>query len=416
MYRNNVLKKFWWYWLFAIPIIFQISFYIYSNEIFFHKIQKEPIDFGAIHHAGEAQVHLWGIYGDAFDPKAKGVDFDVVIISATLDPFAVIQGEFGSIIIWQQNNLLHSALINTFPDPEAFREAVRELVVYMGQNGNLVALFLGPEYKVSNYKLRELTHVYVWDVPNPGVFFNKTRINAIIAVPIFDPKFMYQEIDNLDVVHARLRDNVFVVIQRAVKEIGDIEKTKPYSIHTIAIPALAGTCCRLDSWLYLDYQTSYFTIAESLESSKIPSFVDRIYLIVYDKLPPIERVIALNALFQVYRYYKMRYWLDFKNFPVQGPILRALIWIIPFYISILLTHRRWKQVLRNPATRRSFFLGSVALGSIYTGIIIPLNEISLSIAKRHFLYLIALYVILGISSAYGIGWLNARVGKVSEKA
>ncbi len=396
----------------VIPVILQMFIYLWGKHYFYTHIFEEPVKIGRIHHRGVGDVELWGVYGDAFAPKDQNTDFDVVVVSATINPLAVWKKDKERIIVWQQNNLLHSALVNTFPDKEVFRKAVEEMVISMGQNGQLIKYFLDPQFQFKDsYHLKDFVHVYYWEVPNGGVFHAKTGINAIVAVPIFDPAYVYKEgLQNLEVLHARLQDNVFLVIRRAVETIEDWAKQKPHSIHThtIAIPALAGTCCRLDSALYLDYSTSFFTILRGLEESKLPNTIERVYLISYDKLPDLESRISLQALFRVFSYYHLRYWMENKNLYLQGPILRALIWILPFWLMYVCTHRRGKQLLKSPRSRLEFLAQSARAASIYSGVAIPINEFLLEGTKGDIVFLLMGDLFFGIVSVYALAWLNNR--------
>lgn len=385
MLKKSVSKKFL-YLLFGFPLFFHLLFWILSENYFYRHIKQEPVRFGLLNHRGTGDVELWGIYGDVFDPQAKNVDFDVVVVSTTVNPIAIIKGDLGDIIVWQQNNLLHSALENTFHDPEVFQQVIKEMVISMGENGEFIRYFLSTEFSITEeYQIKDLVHAYFWDVPNQGPFYKKTRINSIVAVPIFDPWYIYGHLMEISLVHSRLKDNVNIVIKRALSQIEQFEDQKKYSVNTIAIPALAGTCCREDSWLYLDYSTSFSTILEALESSKVPNPIDRIYLVIYDKLPTVaEEERALNGMLKIFRYYQMRYWLESKNFSIQGSMLRALIWLIPWGLIVFVTY--WNDLIksRNRLGKVQNIIGAIG---IYYGLITPVNEIMLDLSKHNVLYL-----------------------------
>jgi len=399
----------WIYSIILIPLIIHVSFNIFLKSSFYSHIQHEPVKFGLIQHRGVGEVELWGLYGDAFDPKAKNVDFDVVLVSATVNPISILDGDRGTIIVWAQNSLLHSVLFNTYKDKEVFQKAVDEMVVSMGDNGEFVKYFLSPDYQLTDdYILKDLVHVYFWDVPNQGSFFSSTGINSMVAVPIFDPKYIYFNLNDLEVVHSRLEDNVSLVVKRVIENLEDIEDQKFFSVGAIAIPPLAGTCCRLDSWQYLDYETSYFSILRALENSKLSNPIDRIYLISYDKLPETENNQSLDALFQVYRYHRMRYWLEDFNFYLPGPTLRALIWIVPFWIIALFSHRKRKYLLKTPRTRQDFLLQTIVLATTYSFLARFANEIFLKISKSCMTCLVIYDLLFGLLSVIIVLWLNNR--------
>lgn len=409
MMRYKLSKEL--YLLIIIPVAIHISLYVFLRVYFYTHIESEPVYLGLIHHRGTDDVELWGIFGDAFDPKAKNVDFDIVIVSATVNPIAIQQGDLGNIIFWQQNYLLHTTLENVFSDHDVYQKAIEEMVVSMGRNGNLVKYFLSPSFKLkTDYFIKDFVHVYFWDIPNQGSFYANTGINSIAVVPIFDPIYIYENLQDVNSLHNRLRDNVYIVIKRAMDQIEDVEDQKPYSVNSVAIPALAGTCCKSDSWMYLDYSTSYFNILNALEKSKIPNPIDRVYIIAYDKLLTFsEEKTALDALFQVFNYYRTRNWLEDKKISIQSSVLRACVWIIPFWILSIFSHRRRNSQIKNPSTRQKFLLNSIALASAYSIIAIPANEKFLEISKSSPIFLFVLDVIFGAISVFTLAWLDNRI-------
>jgi len=390
------------------PTIFHVGLYLSLYTYYNMNILVKPIKIGLLHHKGAGDVELWGLYGDAFNPRVMNIDFDIVLVSATLNPFAVLQSKQGRIIVWQQNDLLRSALANTYVDEKTFIKAVKEMVVSMGQNGSLVRYFLKSEYDFNkSYYLKDLVHVYFWDVPNNSSFHASTGINAMIAVPIFDTKYMHRTIGDNSLMRERLRDNVFIVIKRALELIGDLEDQKAYPVHSIAIPPLAGTCCRIDSWLYLNYITSYFTILSAMESSKIPNTIDRIYMITYSKLPTIEKKSSIHALFRIYSYYNMKYWLDNDKFYLQGQVLRSLVWVLPFFFLLVLTHRKRKFLIR-PRQRQEFLLNLYGLTTVYLIVAVMVNETILEYAKGKIAIVIVGDIVFGLASMLVLSWLNNR--------
>lgn len=384
--------------LLAVPfghLIFNFLLGVQFNRI----LDKRLIDLGYISSGNKHKIKLLGVYGDVFEPKKYNseIDYDIVPVTCIIDPISLSKNT----ISWKSNDLLRSALTSTFPDPAAFKKTVDELITTMSINGELIKYFLftpPDSYKIDEYLLRKEGKVYFWEVPKKGNFYLNTKILKMAALPIFNPEIIKESYDR----KRRLRDNLEHSIRRLFRE---IEVENSHEINTVAFAALAGTTRRLDSYYYLDYTESFFTIYNALLSSDIPKQIDKVYLVVYDNLPSKkEERDALNGLFRVFRYSRH---FDFEEtyFLFEHHILRALPFMIIFMIMFLVTHPKIKKASKGK-NQVNFLIETGTIFSIIFPIIATSFHFVLLTMRCNFMLTIGGEILISYILYRTILWIN----------
>jgi len=207
MLKYKIMRKIKYYWIFiAFLVIPLLHFFLNCllNIQFRTILNGEIIKLGNIKVENKHKVELLGIYGNVFDPKKynHNIDFDLVPVTCTIDPISLSK----NVIIWEYNDLLKSALINTFVDSVIFKKTVDELITTMSANGELIKYFLftpPSSYTIEEYDLRQWLKIYFFNISKKTKFYERTRIQKIGVLPIFYPR----KIEKLNVRKKRLKDN-----------------------------------------------------------------------------------------------------------------------------------------------------------------------------------------------------------------
>lgn len=239
---------------------------------------------------GNSKIDVFAYEGDILRPNTQYALFDLVPISCIIDPIKISQ----NVILWHSNFLLKNALERVTEDPEILKKIHEELILKMTENKGLYDLFTNTKSarKLEDYELGKENHPYILKIPEYSKFYRESKISYLAALPIFTTE-KYSNKDR----HEKLKYNINTSIRRIFSDLFDPRFS---DIRSIGFAAFAGTEKRQDSFLYLDYRSSYLEIYKAILDSEISRNIDKIYFVVYNKLPFNERRSAHTGLMYVY--------------------------------------------------------------------------------------------------------------------
>ena len=402
--------------------------------------QDEPLDVGRIY-GKNGSSFLRVVRGDVYDPRWSQMDFDAVIISATIDPIVIRLERNSYKIFIQANNLLYTLLEKIQSNPAMRERIARELFIEMSKPSHrklfeiLFPEFFGAQRSGEDRaKYKDNIHPYLLRIPHESTFWNTTRIDVLVVVPIFRPveHGVRSCITKAQELHRGLKRNVTTAIIRAFDALSG-EK----NYRTVAIPALAGSCCRVDSGCYLSYRESFRSILRGIYNSNIPNNIDTIYLVVYKDLRGLESETARKELFDVLYGLKLRKLFICANSIREGdltpfigrqgigspapcstetrdePTFAAfwlVAWFLPSLLAALLSHRQATRLLfSKPSVKFEWFdrVARLIFVILFTTIFVVPASAAASSLSMGAVYIVQLS--LGIFICIFIAWYNNRL-------
>ncbi|MGB0747125.1 MAG: hypothetical protein ACPGO3_00120 [Magnetospiraceae bacterium] len=240
-------------------------------------------------------IPVVGVNGDLFNPTSNDVvrAYDAILVSALVDP----EYERGKWRIVEHNSLLTSFLRYVAEDPQAepmlsmIWKRLNRLEDEAGRKGVCTAsVTTDDKLRIRNGRdiLYEHCRPFIVETPVDSVI-RKRGIRHVAILPLF----ISRHSDYSEASRKKLAANVTRSVTSAVRDLARIPE-----VESVAIPALAGTEFRIDSFLFLTYRTSFHHILEGLKAAIPGTGFRNIYLVAWEGLSDPEASAALSGLVQ----------------------------------------------------------------------------------------------------------------------
>lgn len=300
-------------------------------------------------------IEITGTYGDIFKPYLGGVKrtYDVIVVSATLDPLYTVD----KMLIWESNLLVRSSLAYSITDPQMKDSMVQGLLLKMLKKNQEFIDFMTHESSTEIKYRRDYVTAKCEPLLQPTVANSQLRkagVRWIAIIPLFNSRNISDKVER----DKKLAMNVRIGVGRLINDFNLLSsKYEDYRVRTIAFPALAGTENLSDSHYYLTYQKSFQEIYNGICSRNIPDFLERIYLVVWDKWEQfysVEKDAAIAGLTSLY--YKLNFQKHLSKIISQTLlIILGLSYVFSWLIRNP-THRNLKSILTSYWQLLLFFL------------------------------------------------------------
>lgn len=349
---------------------------------------------------GQVEVHV--VLGNVFRPKRLHGDlgFDVATVSLYFDPVR-IQGRDLLLV----NPLFANAVRESLSSAEELDyflnnvvealEASRDVVLCIRDN-NTRQTCKGDQIKP-----------YVWPAFRRSPMVQERGVKYLAALPLFDPQTALGNVDD-SVLHDRLRRNVHIAIRRLFDVLDSDYRGK---VQSAAFAALGSTSqAGGDSPAFLSFTEGFLAILRSLEESRPPTTLGRVYLVAFDQHTGVFRSDAIAGLRSAADYVCFRRLVSGALAALIGGVLALLFFVmgIASYQSLpqALGGNRWAfldmmlGVLLVPA---SICWGTAVL--VFQGGVVESTAATMTI-----------YSVLVVACSVGVLWTSKRLHRRQQRA
>ncbi|MFX0141178.1 MAG: hypothetical protein ACFFDN_46495 [Candidatus Hodarchaeota archaeon] len=341
--------------LLSIIVIFLPSFLIWFFCPSVSKIENnKEMKVGVINTHSNSLLEIHIMLGDVFTPRStrNDIGFDLVGISCYFDPVK-IENQY----ILPTNPLLNSALYYSSKDSTEFVYLLSNIIEALNKSREVVSCFLYSDQTSACEGDKIIP--YVWTAYPKSDMSRIHGVKYLAALPLFDPKIIF-EIYKAAESRRRLSTNVRTSVHRLVNYATDeLENT----VRSIAFVAIGSTSHRGgDSDYFLNFSQGFLTILQSLESSRPPESLTRIYFVAYNLHTGVFREDAIKGLQAICNYLNMK-----KLCSSSGSKLIGLVISFLFLLITLTVYKNVEQIIKQK-NRMNFLISLLAVASFATAL------------------------------------------------
>ncbi len=375
MTKRKSVRLFAFIVLALVPVIVYIVWTSYNHYKIFSIRSGKDVTISTIPRKSAANPESYpakivGTYGNLFDPHYKNNErqYDVIVLSAVLNPVVKVNNSESVLLT---NRLVGSFFANAYKDQLLTKSGLENLVIRMTQsitatmiknNKEFLQYFTkDPKVDIDKWfdknRAADLCEPYIAEVPRKSELYKRERIRWYAVIPLFDTAELLNKNIDPEEIKKRLSYDVIASTYRVIEALSastSIANNKD-KVYNIAFPAIAGVEKTFDSSYFLNYSTSFQSIAEGIEGCPGATNFDNFYLVVWNELhyKPIEEEAALKGLESVYQYFVFS-----KNEVIWLSYLLFVIFFVEYIIEFFYLYSLKKKSIHSIIVAFVLLLGT----------------------------------------------------------